>query len=62
MFEILLYATKTFVIKKYSILHSNFDNLVTCFLIFIVLSLKYYALNLDLGFVDAIVKLTGKVI
>lgn len=40
---------------------ANFDSLANCFQIFIISKLRHYTLNQDLGFINAIIKVTSTV-
>lgn len=62
LFDILSYATKLFIIEVYLIVCIDSNSLVNCFCIFIISRLRHCILDLDLGFLDIIVKVIGKVI
>lgn len=53
---------KISTIETYPIVYANFENFISCFHIFIVLRLKHYILDLNLGFLDGILKVTDKVV
>lgn len=61
LFETLIYIIKTFTIKAYFIIYANINSIITYFYLFIISKLKNYVLNLDLGFLDAIIKVTYKI-
>lgn len=62
LIENLLCVTKMSTIEEYPMVCANFDSLASSFQIFIVSRLRRYALDLGLGFISTIVKVTGKVI
>lgn len=62
LFKIFIYIIKISAIKVYSLVYINFKSIVNSFCIFIVSKLKYYILNLNLGFLNIITEINGKVI
>ena len=61
LIETLLYITKISAIMKYSIIFTNFYNVISCFQIFIVFKPRCYILDLSLSFKDIKIKATSKV-
>lgn len=49
-------------IEAYFIAYINFDSLMNCFCIFMVSRLRYYISDINIGFLDSIIKATAKVI
>lgn len=48
------------IIEIYFIIYTNFNGLLNCFYVFMILNLRHYVLHLDLSFLDAIVEVIGK--